>query len=63
MKLILGLGSMILPLVAILAQQQGHDQELFRQVFSEQIKFDPVTVAKVRSLEPGQRLKLDTNRG
>lgn len=62
MKRILGFGLVILPLVAILAQQQGHDQELFRQVFNEQIKFDPVAVVKVKSLEPGQRLKLDTNR-
>ena len=43
-------------------EQQNHKQALFRRVFGEKIvAFDPVAVAKAKSLPPGERLKLDTN--
>jgi uncharacterized protein DUF4861 len=42
--------------------QQSHEQALFRRVFGEKVvTFDFAAVAKVKSLPPGERLKLDTN--
>jgi hypothetical protein len=61
MKRILGVGVAILPLAAILAQRPGHDQELFREVFGDQVRFDQTVVSRLKSLAPGQPLKLDTN--
>jgi hypothetical protein len=61
MKRILGISLAILPLVAILAQRPGHDQDSFREVFGDQVRFDQSAVSRLKSLPPGQRLKLDTN--
>jgi hypothetical protein len=54
MKRILGISLAILPLVAILAQKPGHDQELFREVFGDQVRFDQTAVSRLKSLPPGQ---------
>ena len=44
------------------AQEQGHKQELFKRIFGEKIvSFDPAAVAKVKTMRPGERLKLDTD--
>jgi hypothetical protein len=61
MRRVLQVGFIILPLLALLGQQQHHDQELFRQIFGDSIHFDPAAVAKAKSLPSGGRLKLDTN--
>jgi hypothetical protein len=52
----------ILPLTIVPAQQSRRDQELFRRIFGAEVcRFDPAAVAKLKTLPPGTRLKLDTN--
>jgi len=47
---------------ALSPTQQSHEQALFRRVFGEKVvTFDPMAVAKVKRLPPGERLKLDTD--
>jgi hypothetical protein len=47
---------------AVLAQEQRHKQELFKRLFGEKIvSFDPAAVAKIKTMRPGERLKLDTD--
>lgn len=44
------------------AQEQRHKQELFQRIFGEKIvSFDPAAVAKLKTMRPGERLKLDTD--
>jgi hypothetical protein len=44
------------------AQEQRHKQELFQRIFGKNIvSFDPAAVAKLKTMKPGERLKLDTN--
>ena len=52
MRRVLQVGFIILPLLALLGQQQHHDQELFRQIFGDSIHFDPAAVAKVSRYLP-----------
>lgn len=43
--------------------QRTHEQQLFRRIFGKKIAaFDPVAIARVKHLPPGERLKLDTDR-
>src|SRR5258708_706965 len=52
----------ILPLTIVPAQQARRDQELFPRIFGAEVcRFDPAAVAKLKTLPPGTRLKLDTN--
>src|SRR6185369_9334641 len=38
------------------------DQELFLRIFGDEVcRFDPATVAKLKTMPPGTRLKFDTN--
>jgi hypothetical protein len=51
-----------LAFAALSPTQQSHEQALFRRVFGEKIvAFDPIAVAQVKRLPPGERLKLDTD--
>jgi hypothetical protein len=44
------------------ADAPQHSQQLFRRIFGDKIiSFDPAAVARVKSLPPGERLKLDTD--
>jgi hypothetical protein len=44
------------------AQQQGHEQELFERIFGKEIvTFDRGAVARIKTMKPGERLKLDTD--
>jgi hypothetical protein len=44
------------------AQEQHHKQELFQRIFGKKIVwFDPAAVAKLKTMKPGERLKLDTD--
>ena len=44
------------------AQEQHHKQELFQRIFGEKtVAFDPAAVVKLKTMKPGERLKLDTD--
>lgn len=44
------------------ANGQRHKQELFQRIFGEKIvTFDPAAIAKLKTMKPGERLKLDTD--
>jgi hypothetical protein len=44
------------------ANEQHHKQQLFERIFGEKtVAFDPIAVAKLKTVTPGDRLKFDTN--
>jgi hypothetical protein len=54
--------SLIVALPALEPIQENHQEALFRRVFGEKIvAFDPIAVARLKRLPPGERVKLDTD--
>lgn len=51
----------VLPVAAMAQNEQARKQQLFERVFGDVAKLDPATVARAKTLPPGEYLLLDSN--